>query len=71
VLRALVVPTDLDNPPSAEELIAQTQAVLTKYKCPRTVEFVQDLGRNQLGKLNKKQLRERYANGELVSVVPV
>jgi acyl-CoA synthetase (AMP-forming)/AMP-acid ligase II len=71
VLRALVVPTDLDNPPSAEELIAQTQAVLTKYKCPRTLEFVQDLGRNQLGKLNKKQLRERYANGELVSVVPV
>jgi acyl-CoA synthetase (AMP-forming)/AMP-acid ligase II len=68
VLRALVIPSDPNDPPSAEELIAQTQERLTKYKCPRSVEFVEDIGRNALGKINKQQLRARYAKGELVSV---
>jgi long-chain acyl-CoA synthetase len=72
VLRALVVPADPDSPPSPDELIAQTQARLTKYKCPRTVELVADLGRTPLGKLNKPDLRKRYENGEveLLSATP-
>jgi acyl-CoA synthetase (AMP-forming)/AMP-acid ligase II len=65
VLRALVVPVDPDNPPSAEELIAQTQDRLSKFKCPRTLEFVADLGRMPTGKLNKQDLRRRYQAGEV------
>jgi acyl-CoA synthetase (AMP-forming)/AMP-acid ligase II len=68
VLRALVVPVDPDNPPSAEDLIAQTQARLSKYKCPRSVEFVADLGRMPTGKLNKQDLRKRYERGEVPSL---
>jgi acyl-CoA synthetase (AMP-forming)/AMP-acid ligase II len=65
VLKALVIPTDLDSPPSAEELLAATQERLTKFKCPRSVEFVADLGRNPLGKVNKIDLRDRYLRGEV------
>jgi long-chain acyl-CoA synthetase len=65
VLRALVVPVDPDNPPSEQELIAQTQARLSKFKCPRSVEFVADLGRMPTGKLNRGDLRRRYERGEV------
>ena len=65
VLKALVIPTDFDSPPSAEELLAATQERLTKFKCPRSVEFVADLGRNPLGKVNKIDLRDRYLRGEV------
>jgi acyl-coenzyme A synthetase/AMP-(fatty) acid ligase len=70
VVRALVVPTDVDSPPVPETLIAQTQARLSKYKCPRDVEFVADLGRMPTGKLNKTHLRDRYQRGE-VPALPV
>jgi acyl-CoA synthetase (AMP-forming)/AMP-acid ligase II len=65
VLKALVIPADPANPPAAEDLIAQTQERLSKFKCPRSIEFVADLGRNPLGKLNKQQLRDRYERGEV------
>jgi long-chain acyl-CoA synthetase len=65
VLKALVIPADPANPPAAEDLIAQTQERLSKFKCPRSVEFVADLGRNPLGKLNKQDLRRRYERGEV------
>jgi acyl-CoA synthetase (AMP-forming)/AMP-acid ligase II len=65
VLRALVVPSDPENPPSGEELVSLTQEKLSKYKCPRTVEFVADLGRMPTGKLNKRDLRRRYERGEV------
>jgi long-chain acyl-CoA synthetase len=65
VLKALVVPFDPDAPPAAEELLAGTQERLTKFKCPRSVELVADLGRNPLGKLNKIELRDRYFRGEV------
>jgi acyl-CoA synthetase (AMP-forming)/AMP-acid ligase II len=69
VLRALVVPTDPGNPASAEELIGQTRARLSTYKCPRSIEFVADLGRNPVGKLNKQDLRQRYQRGEVTQLV--
>ncbi len=30
------------------------------YKCPRSVDFVEDLGRNSMGKINKRKLRASY-----------
>jgi long-chain acyl-CoA synthetase len=65
VLIGLVVPSDPDDPPPVDNLIARTQERLSKYKCPRSIEFVRDLGRNPLGKLNKLELRERYQGGTL------
>ncbi len=59
-LKALVIPTDPANPPTAAELIAYCREKLSSYKCPRTVDFVDDLGRNSMGKLNKRALRAPF-----------
>ena len=59
-LKALVIPTDLAAPPDAAELITYCRAHLSHYKCPRSVEFVADLGRNTMGKINKRALRAHY-----------
>jgi long-chain acyl-CoA synthetase len=68
VLHALVVPLDPNNLPDPRALIAQTQERLSKFKCPRSVEFVFDLGRTPTGKLNKRNLRQRYERGELATL---
>ena len=44
----------------AEELIAFTQERLARFKCPRSVDFVDDLPRTDQGKLLKRRLREAY-----------
>ena len=59
-LKAIVIPRDVSNPPAATEVLAFCQERLSKYKCPRTVEFVSDLGRNTMGKINKRKLRAPY-----------
>ncbi|MBE1535573.1 acyl-CoA synthetase [Actinomadura algeriensis] len=48
------------GPALAEELIAHCRAELAAYKCPRTVDFVDELPRDPSGKLYKRVLRERY-----------
>jgi long-chain acyl-CoA synthetase len=59
-LKALVIPTDPSAPPEPGELIAYCRERLSHYKCPRTVEIVDDLGRNTMGKINKRRLRAPY-----------
>ncbi len=59
-LKALVVLEDPANPPDAAELIAWCRARLSHYKCPRSVEFVESVGRNTMGKINKRALRAPY-----------
>ena len=44
---------------SAEELQEHVRTKLTKYKYPRIVEFVDDLPKNDRGKVDKKALRAR------------
>jgi acyl-CoA synthetase (AMP-forming)/AMP-acid ligase II len=56
-LKALVVAADPADPPVADEVIAYCREHLSHYKCPRSVEIVTDLGRNSMGKLNKRSLR--------------
>ncbi len=41
-------------------LIAHCRQRLASYKCPRTIEFMEQLPRHPTGKLHKKALRERY-----------
>jgi len=59
-LKALVIPRDPTSPPSAQELIAFCRDNLSHYKCPRTLEIVDDIGRTTMGKVNKKALRAPY-----------
>lgn len=63
ILVALVVPADPAAPPAVDDLRAWCEARLTRYKCPRRFRIVDDLGRNALGKLDKKGLRTRHASG--------
>jgi long-chain acyl-CoA synthetase len=57
---ALVIPADSSAPPSADELLAWCRERLSTYKCPRSVEFVADIGRTTMGKVNKRALRAPY-----------
>ena len=59
-LRALVIAEDPSAPPDPGELIEWVRSRLSTYKCPRTVEIVTDLGRNSMGKVNKRKLRAPY-----------
>jgi benzoate-CoA ligase family protein len=49
----------------ADELKAHVQGKLTKHKYPRWVVFVDDLPKNDRGKVDKKLLVEREKRGEL------
>lgn len=51
------------------ELIAFCRAELATYKCPRTVDFVDDLPRDPNGKLYKRLLRDRYWAGHESRVI--
>ncbi|HMG53245.1 MAG TPA: benzoate-CoA ligase family protein [Kofleriaceae bacterium] len=55
-----------DPRPLADELKAHVQARLSKHKYPRWVVFVDDLPKNDRGKVDKKLLIERDRRGELV-----
>jgi long-chain acyl-CoA synthetase len=59
-VKALVVPVDATDPPSGAELIALCREHLSGYKCPRTVDIVTTVGRNAMGKVNKRALRAPY-----------
>jgi len=59
-LKALVVPADPTATPESADLLAFCRERLSHYKCPRTVEFVSDLGRNAMGKVNKRALRAPF-----------
>lgn len=48
---------------TADELIAFCRGRIGGYKIPRQIEFTADFPRNALGKILKKDLRERYRNG--------
>jgi acyl-CoA synthetase (AMP-forming)/AMP-acid ligase II len=62
-LKALVIPADPSAPPSEAEIIGFVRDRISSYKCPRSVEFVDDLGRNSMGKINKRKLRAPYWEG--------
>ncbi len=59
-LKALAIPRESEEPPSGEEVIAWCRERLSHYKCPRSFDWVADLGRNTMGKINKRKLRAPY-----------
>lgn len=59
-LKALVIPRNPLSPPDPQALIDWCRERLSHYKCPRSVDYVDDLGRSTMGKINKRRLRAPY-----------
>lgn len=57
------------GPALAEELIAFCRANLSAQKCPRSIDFMDQLPRLPTGKLYKKGLRDRYWGDRKVRIV--
>lgn len=58
LVTALVVPDGSEV--TAEELISHCRTALAGYKCPKRVDFVDELPRTATGKLQKFKLREPF-----------
>ena len=59
-LKALVVLAAGVGEPTKDELDAFCRDRLAGYKVPRSYDFVPDIGRNTMGKINKRKLRAPY-----------
>jgi acyl-CoA synthetase (AMP-forming)/AMP-acid ligase II len=70
-VKAVVQPLDwADAGPGLErELIAFCREHLAHYKCPKSVDFEQELPRQPTGKLYKRLLRDRYWTGKTSRIV--
>jgi acyl-coenzyme A synthetase/AMP-(fatty) acid ligase len=64
-VKAVVVPSPgaEPGPALAQELIEFCRAGIAHYKCPRTIDFVDELPRTETGKMQKRKLRDRYWEG--------
>jgi len=57
------------NAELADELIAFCREHLAHLKCPRSIDFEQELPRLPTGKLYKRVLRDRYWAGHTSRIV--
>jgi len=57
------MPQYLNDPELADELIAFCATHLSRQKCPRSIDFTDQLPRLPTGKLYKKALRDKYWAG--------
>ncbi len=48
------------SPELADELIGWTRDRLAGFKCPRTIDFVDNIPRSEAGKVQRKEIRARY-----------
>ncbi|MDH3644991.1 MAG: AMP-binding protein, partial [Gammaproteobacteria bacterium] len=59
-LKALIVLKQDVVQPATDTLDAFCREHLAGFKCPRSYEFVPDVGRNSMGKINKRKIRAPY-----------
>ena len=62
-VKAIVVAKPGTNPEAAG-IIDWTRARIAAYKTPKSVEFVAALPRNAVGKILRRELRERHSKPE-------
>ena len=64
-VKAVVQPVDGRDASDAlaADLLAYCRSQLAAYKCPRSIDFVTELPRDDNGKLYKRRLREQYWQG--------
>jgi acyl-CoA synthetase (AMP-forming)/AMP-acid ligase II len=62
-VKAVIHPVDMKDagPTLADELIAYCRSRIAHFKCPRSVDFADDLPRHETGKIYKRLLRQRCA----------
>lgn len=58
-VKAIVVAKPGTNP-KPEDIIAFTKERIAGYKCPKSIDFVEELPRNPSGKILRKDLRGKY-----------
>jgi acyl-CoA synthetase (AMP-forming)/AMP-acid ligase II/enoyl-CoA hydratase/carnithine racemase len=58
-VKALVIPAT-GRTPDPTVLLQYCRTHLAGYKCPRSIDLVADVGRNAMGKVNKRQLRAPF-----------
>lgn len=68
-VRAVVRPAVAPASGLAEELMAFCRARLAGPKCPRAIDFVEELPRSETGKLLRRVLKERY-RGAATAAMP-
>jgi long-chain acyl-CoA synthetase len=70
-VKAVVQPVDpaRAGPELAQELIAFCREHLAHFKCPRTIDFVDELPRLPTGKLYKRLIRDQYWAGHRTSIL--
>ena len=59
-LKALIILKPAVAQPVTKELDQFCRTQLAGFKCPRSYEFVGDIGRSAMGKINKRKLRAPY-----------
>ncbi|RYD91152.1 MAG: acyl--CoA ligase, partial [Sphingomonadales bacterium] len=59
-VKALIVPKAGTDPIDEAELDRFCRARLAAYKCPRSYDMVETVGRNAMGKISKRALRRPY-----------
>ena len=61
-VKAVVIPAPgvAPGPELERELIEHCRAQIAHYKCPRSIDFAQELPRQPTGKLYKRMIRARY-----------
>ncbi len=67
-VKAVLVPVDgcAPGPELEAELMDYTRTEIAHYKCPRSIDFVEELPRTPTGKLLKRKLKEQYWKGRLI-----
>jgi long-chain acyl-CoA synthetase len=70
-VKAVVQPRDMQDagPELAAELMAFCRSHLSHLKCPRSVDFEEELPRHPTGKLYKRLLKDRYWAGHTSRIV--
>ncbi len=65
-VKAVVIPKELDNPPTEEEIIEFTRGKLAGYRRPKSVDLIkpEEMPRTATGKILHRILRERYLEKE-------
>jgi len=61
-VKALIVAKPGANP-DAEDVIAWARERIAAYKCPKSVDIIDDMPRNPSGKILRKDLREPFWKG--------
>jgi acyl-CoA synthetase (AMP-forming)/AMP-acid ligase II len=61
-IAAFIVPTDVDDPPSAEELYAWSRARMAGFKVPAYWHITDELPVSTAGKLLRYRLRDAHSN---------